>query len=427
MNHRFPTAMALALAALAGSAQADTDLTFSGKAEAMVTKYSKDAYRCWNDGTSTCKMSPTRLEGENYLRVDGVSDLSDDVTLVFRGQVSAYLNNAFYTATRAAQGGDNSNVDYTNSPHIHAELEDTWVGLRHIDFGTARIGRGINPRLKAMDGDGTTDLGGREMLDLMVAYDSPYLIGEKNNGLSFSYAHYQGSRMRKEIQVLSAAEEDSRNKAKPKGHTLLIDGTWFGHLVTRAGIYHETYTAREWPFAGRLDGIYADSTALSPSVPGSGARGSSQGASLLVSYEFSSFRVGATASRNQINKVEMVNTGFPSAGYRSRQAAVFLSAWNGPWSFWSTANFIRFSLMADSVVPQGYEWLYSNNTLDGMQVKGEVSYEFTKGARAVVGVDVRKSDFKEAPGTGGLCAPGRTRECYDPFGAKGYVGVRSYF
>lgn len=429
MTHRFSTAMAMAIAALAGNAQADTDLTFSGKAEAIVTYYGKDMNGCWNDGSASCKKTRTRLQGDNYLRVDGVSDLSDDVTLVFRGQASAYLNNAFYTVTEAAKGGGNSStnfVDYSDSPHVQAELEDTWVGLRHLDFGTVRAGRGLNPRMKALEGDGTTDLGGREMLDLMVAYDSPYVIGDKSHGLTFSYANYKGARMRKEIRVLHAAEEDSRNKTEPRGNSLLLDGTWFGALTTRAAIYHERYTARQWRETGRLDGIYSSDT-LFPAVPGSGALTSSQGASLLASYEFSSFRVGASASRNQVNRVQMVNPAFPAVGYRSRQAAVFLSAWHGPWSLWARANFTRFSLSADTVLPEGYAWIYSNDTRDLMQVGGEVSYEFAKGTRAVVGVDVSKTDFKEAPGYGGLCAPGRSRECYDPFGAKASVGVRTNF
>src|SRR5450830_506772 len=148
----------------------ETDLIFSGHIEALDTFYGKDYFSCWNDGVAAkCGRTPNLLEGSSWVRLDCARDLNDTWTLIFRGQIGTYENNAWYTVSKAANTGAN----YTDALDLRAEVEDTWLGIKHSDFGTIRAGRGLNPYQLALEGDGTTDLGGGEMLKTMVAYDSP--------------------------------------------------------------------------------------------------------------------------------------------------------------------------------------------------------------------------------------------------------------
>lgn len=414
MTRATPLAMALAFAALAGTAQADTDIRTSGKFEAMLTTYGKDYYDCWNDGLASCRRKPTQIEGENYLRADGVTELGEDTDLIYRGQLSAYANSAWYTRSSAVP----SQVGY-EKPSLHTELEDSWIGLRDQRFGTLRLGRGLNPWVQALQGDGTTDHGGREMLELAVMYDSPVLIGEKSHGVSFSYAHYKGTHMRKEIRVYAQGEDDSRTKVKPEGDALLIDGTWMGKFNFKVSGYREGYAARQYPETGPLD---SDPSGL----PGTGALTHSKGAAVLASYEFPSFRLGASLSENRRDQVVMVNPAFPSVGYKSQVLTAFLGAWHGPWNLWGRVEQAKFGLQGDAL-NAGSDWIYSNFTIDYLQAGGEISYEFVKNSRVVVGYDWKRKDFKEAPTANGMCATGKSRECYDPKGFKVFAGLRSNF
>jgi hypothetical protein len=435
MNRKTVAALAALLGA-AGAAYAESDVQFAGKAEALVTKFGSDYFSCWNDGVrANCTRKPIRLQGENSLRVDGSRDLTDEFTLVYRGQLGAYVNNAWYQVSNAAAGPSSqqqANPNWSRAPAVHTDVEEAWIGVRRDAFGTIRLGKGLNPRVQAIHGDGATDLGGAEMLDAMIAYDAPYILGNKGHGLTGSFAHYQGEHMRKQIRVNSVAEE--ANKIDPVGNALLLDGYINGWINVRAGAYREALPARLWYPGGTLDGEFTIAgnavTTAYPLVPNSGAHTHAQGGSLYGTLDFTNFRIGAMGAVNRIAQVPMAQPIFPSTGYNSKTATLFGSAWRGPWSVSARATINRFRMVYDTLHPKGgqdYNWLYPNNTFDIRQLAGEVSYEVTKGTRAVIGGELRMVDFKEFPGADGLCQMSSTRGCYDPKASKFFAGMRSEF
>src|SRR5512135_2376816 len=220
--------VAIALLMPASAALADGEITISGRLEVLYNKFSNDYYSCWNDGNPyRCRNNPRLFTSESYLRADGMAELSERTTLLGRAQGAYYANNAFYTVSNGKE--NDPRYDYRTTPFnpitTHTELEDTWVGLRHENVGTIRLGNGLNPRQQALEGDGQTDLGGKEMLERMVAYESPFLVGEKGDGLTLSYAHYKGAHMRKEIRIYDDQDKQMMDAIRPVGDSILFDAT----------------------------------------------------------------------------------------------------------------------------------------------------------------------------------------------------------
>lgn len=426
MNRITPIAFGLVLTAVAPHALADTDVTFSGKLEAMVNTFSKDYNSCWNDGNARkCGHRPTYVTSESYARADGMADLTDSLTLIGRAHGAAYVNNAFYTVSKGA-AEDNSTTnryDLSFNPHdLYGEIEDTWLGLRHEDYGTVRIGRGLNPRHQALEGDYTTDLGGREMLEKMVAYDSPILIGEKGNGMSLQYAHYWGAHMRKEIRVYDDNDRSMLDDVRPQGDAILFDATLNGKLNVKFAYYEERYAAREFYPDGNLDFMGSASTP-NTFTPNTGAKTRSHGPAVRATYEFGNYRIGLSVSDNRREAAIPHKTSYPSVGVRSQGATAFFSAWQGPWSLWAKVTDSRFRPDGGSLT-DGYDWVYANTTFNVFQYGGEISYEFMKGARAVGGFDYKKQTFFNSPTAGGMCDEKKSHPCYNPEGYKVFGGIR---
>jgi hypothetical protein len=412
-------------------ALANTEFKFSGKLEAMAATFSNDYFNCWNDGNAkNCSNQPKLILSESFLRADAAHDLNDDLVLIGRVQEGMYVHNTWYTTPNGTPA--NPQYDANNPRLFYAEIEDTWLGLKDDRYGTMKVGSGINPRMQALEGDGTTTLGGYEMLDEMVSYDSPILIGESSTGVKFSYAHYHGTHMRKQIRQYDSNDQNSMNHVEPTGDSILLNGTWHGKLNVRFAYYIERYAARDSYDGGYLDGINIGTVANPIIVPNTGAMTHSHGPALRVAYEFSNARIGLSVSDNHRDKVTMENPDMPAVGYDSHINTLFVSAWTGPWGLYGKVTTAKFRI-SENVLPNNslgnYDWLYPNNTYDVFQYGGEISYEFLKNTRFVTGYDYKIMTFYNSPTAGGVCNSGQTtpNPCYNPRGYKVYTGVRWTF
>lgn len=414
-------AVGIALLTSTTFALADGEITITGKIEALYNEFSNDYYSCWNDGNAhRCRNNPQLVTSESYARADGVADLTDGLTLVGRVHGALYANNAFYTVSKGEE--NNPSYDYRLTPfnpvRTHTEFEDTWVGLRHENVGTFRIGRGLNPRQQALEGDGHTDVGGREMLERMIAYDSPILIGEKGNGMSLSSAHYQGTHMRKEIRIYDIQDRQMMDAIRAEGDAILFDSTLGSKFNLKLAYYREQYAARQYYDGGPLD--YTGSTF----VPNTAAKVRSHGPAVRISYEFANSRFGLSYSDNRRDAVNTGQTSYAKVAYKTQIATLYASAWSGPWSAYGRVTGGRYRVTVDGNWDNSNDWIYANNTRNVLQYGGEISYEFWKGARALIGYDYKRVDFHESPVANGICRFGEIHPCYDPEGYKVYSGIR---
>jgi hypothetical protein len=209
------------------------------------------------------------------------------------------------------------------------------------------------------------------------------------------------------------------------GNALLIDAAWRGKLNAKLAVYRESYAAKSYYGDGVLDGtpISAGSYEV---IPGSGALTHSHGIAALAIYEFTGYKLGLSASQNQRDKVTLVNDKFPTLDYKSNFVTAFMSAWQGRWGMYAKVSGARFRT-ENATFTDGYDWLYANNNFDVQQVGGEVSYEFMKATKAVVGFDWRKYHFYESPDANGMCDVNKSHPCYNPKGAKVFAGIRADF
>lgn len=415
MNRLTLNAAGIALAALAGFAHADTNFSKSVRVEALYSGYSKEYLNCWNNGNpDTCANAPHLWQGDSYMRGGVSHDLSDDMTLIGQVQLSYYLNNARYTRSQGVKTGDPHEYDPTATL---LEVEDTWGGLKDERYGVVKLGRGLNPRMLALEGGFTTDLGGKEMLEKMISYDSPVLAGDRNTGIKVSYALYKGAHMRKEIRKYDSNDQAQMSRVEPTGHSILLDATLRTKLNVKFAYYKERFAARDNYPDGNLDGS-----------PGTGAMTSAHGPALKVSYDFGHGRIGFSASRNTVDKVAMVTPSYPGVGFNSRTNTLFFGLWNERWSLWSTVSKSMYRLSDTDFLynplTAGSEWIYSNTTRDIYSYGGEISYEFMKNTRAVVGVDFRKYTFYNSPIGSGMCSSGKPNPCYNPHGYWVFSGLR---
>lgn len=446
MNKRLISiAVSMALAVLAGSAHAvsdpssnssaatdsvlaDADFKVSGKIDVAANSYSNDYINCWSDGKPSCSYKSGMITSENYLRGDGAADLNDDLTVIGRLQGGLYVHNTWYDVPNNFRNPSNNSEFYdskyspTHPRPYWGEFEEAWAGLRHTKYGTLKLGKGINPRMQALEGSLVTDLGGQEMLHLMLTYESPYLIGQRGNGMKLTYAHYQGEHQRKQIRIYDANDRASMSHVAPTGDSILLDSTWNGRLGVMYAYYRERYAAREFYIGGNLDG---SRDAAGNLVPNSGAMTHSHGPALRVSYSFSNGLVGWAISRNQRDKVTMTNPSFPSVGYSSLGNTVWAVGWDGPWVLYAKVTKAKFSM--DGNVPSGYSWLPSNFIYDFLNYGGDLSYEIVKDTRLYVGFDYQKRTFYNNPATGNCTSGNTSRPCYSPQGYKITYGVRHTF
>jgi len=414
MNRLTLNAAGIMLATLAGAVHADTNYSLSGKVEALYSSYSKEFLNCWADGNrEVCSNAPALLQGDNYARGNLSHDLNDDMTLIGQAQLSYYLHNARHTPSQGALTGDPHQYDPTLNLLV---FEDTWGGLKHERYGAVKVGRGLNPRMQAIEGSFATDLGGKEMLQKMIRYDSPYLAGDRNTGIKLSYALYKGALMRKETRQYDSVDQAHMSRVEPTGNSLLLDASLRTKLNVKFAYYRERVAARDNYPGGNLDGA------------GEGAMTTAHGPALKVSRDFSHGQVGFSISRNIVDKVVMETPSYPSVGFNSRTNAIFLGLWDGHWSLWSSFSLTKYRLSDTEYLnnPQvvGYGWLYGNSTRDMYDYYAEVSYEFMKNTRAVVGAEFKRYDFFEAPNGNGMCEPGGTHPCYDPHGYWLFSGLR---
>lgn len=422
MNRLTLNAAGIVLAALAGVAHADTNFSKGAKVELLYSSYSKEYLNCWNDGNmKTCANAPHLWQGDNNIHGGVTHDLNDDMTLIGQAQLSYYLNNARYTRSQGVKTGDPHQYDPT---YTMLDIEDTWVGLKHERYGVVKAGRGLNPRMLALEGGFTTDLGGKEMLEKMISYDSPVLAGDRNTGIKVSYALYKGAHMRKEMRKYDANDQAQMSRVEPTGNSILLDATLRTKLNVKFAYYKERLAARDnWP-DGNLDGVIASGQLL----PGTGAMTSAHGPALKVSYDFGYGRIGFSSSRNTVDKVAMVNPAYPSVGFKSQTNTMFFGLWNERWSLWSTISQSKYRLSDASFLNNsltvGHEWMYPTADRDIYSYGGEVSYEFVKNTRAVVGVDFRKYTFYGSPIANGMCTSGDTHPCYNPHGYWLFSGLR---
>jgi hypothetical protein len=422
MNRLKISAAGIVLATLTGVAHADTNYSFGAKVEALYDSYSKEFLSCWREGTyENCSYAPKMWEGENYVRGDVLHDLTDDLSLIGRAQVGYYYHNSWYTsspgvAVTAGTGENNPN----NPTATLLAFEDTWVGLKDARYGTVKLGRGLNPRMQALEGSYTTDLGGKEMLRKMIGYDSPVLVGNRSNGLKISYALYKGALMRKEIREYDSNDEAQMSRVEPTGNSILLDATLRSKLNVKFAYYRERVAAREHYPKGNLDGVTVGSTV----IPNTGAMTAAHGPALLASYEFSHGRLGLSSSRNTIDKVAMVNPNLASVGYNSQTNTLIISAWYDRWSLWSTFSKSKYRMSDTDFITPSNDWLYSNNTFDFYQYKAEITYDMMKHTKAVVGAELKKMTFYNSPIAGGMCQSGMTNPCYNPRGYKVFSGLR---
>lgn len=443
---RFPSLPLLAaLAALAAvslpARAADEPLPFryAVRADWTLNKYGKDVNDCWNDGVAArCGGTPTRVEAENEARLMFDRELSDLVELRAQLGVEGYYRNGWTERSSRATG------ENVQRPTWVAHPMDSWIGLHHEDWGTVRIGTGLNPFQQASGQmDGNTDVGGREYLERMIAYDSPLLVGDKATGASLNLVLYDGSRYRK--ARYERAPEDSRSAARAKGISLLLDGKIGGKVGAKLAFYTERYGARKFYGVGPLDGSYElvpgggatspqyneDNPALT-SYAGSGTRARSRGVAADLVYEGDSFKLGGQLLMNRrLRTTGFTNPQFEADGYGTGYAtdgvALYFSTWSGPWSLWSKAYTMKFRLTDAGQLNTTSDWLYANSTYRSSKIGGEVGYALTEHVKAILGAEWMKRDFTESPLAGGACATGKVNPCYDPKGYKFFTGVRSNF
>lgn len=433
-------AMAAGLAPAQAAAEPGFPVRYTVRADWTLNHYGKDAYECWNDGQARrCGNTPTQLEGETELRLMVDHELSDLLELRLQLGGEAYHNNGWTERSARATGKTRG-----SRPTWVAHVLDTWVGLHHEDLGTLRIGTGLNPFQQASGQmDGNTDLGGKEYLERMVAYDSPLLLGDKATGVRLNLAFYDGARYRK--ARYEQAPEDKARAARARGVALLLDGKVNGNITTRLALYAERYTARKYYGVGPLDGDYglvpgggATAVAFNEENPaltaylGNGAKARSRGIAVEAAYEGNSFRVGAQLLHNRRLGVDDLRTATfaqngHGSGYASTGAALYFSTWSGPWSLWSKAYSLNYRLTDADRLTTASDWMYPNSTFVASRVAGEVGYALTDHVRAIVGVEWNKRDFKESPLAGGACSTGKANACYDPQGYRFFTGVRSNF
>ena len=424
MNRLTLNAAGIVLATLACAAHADTNFSSGAKIEALYTSFSKEYLSCWRDGTQKdCSYAPKLWQGESYARGGVVHDLTDDLSLIGQAQAGYYQHNSWYTRSPGVPATGQS--DQNNATASLLAFEDTWVGLKDARYGTVKLGRGLNPRMQALEGTYTTDLGGKEMLQKMISYDSPMVVGDRSSGIKFSYALYKGALMRKEIRKYDANDQAQMSRVEPTGNSILLDATLRSKLNVKFAYYKERVAARDSYYQGHLDGL---GVTVGPSaytvIPKTGAMTAAHGPALRASYEFSHGRIGFSSSRNNIDKVAMVDTAFPSVGYKSQTNTLYISAWYDRWSLWSTISKSKYRLSDIDFINSSNDWLYSNNTFDFYQYGGEISYELLKNTKAVVGVDFKRMTFYNSPIAGGMCASGMTNPCYNPHGYKVFSGLR---
>jgi predicted porin len=429
MNRLKLSAAGIVLASLTGVAHADTNYSLGAKVEALYTSYSKEFLSCWREGyQGNCSYAPKTWEGENYVRGDVVHDLTDDLTLIGRAQAGYYYHNAWYTRSPGVSvtpGTGQNNPDNPTASQL--AFEDTWVGLKDARYGTVKLGRGLNPRMQALEGTYTTDLGGKEMLTKMISYDSPMVIGDRSNGIKFSYALYKGALMRKEIRQYDANDQAQMSRVEPTGNSILLDATLRTKLNVKFAYYKERFAARDHYYNGHLDGqgVILGSTDYTV-IPKTGAMTAAHGPALLASYEFSHGRLGFSSSRNNIDKVAMVDPTFPSVGYKSQTNTLIISAWYDRWSLWSTFSKSKYRMSDTDFITPSNDWLYSNNTFDYSQYKAEISYEMMKNTKAIVGAEFKRMTFYNSSIASGMCQSGMTNPnpCYNPRGYKVFSGLR---
>lgn len=435
--------LAAALAAPAAAPAADDaaplPLRYKVRADWVYAYYGKDVYDCWNNGlAATCGRTRSQLEGETEARVMHERELSDVLELRLQLGAEAYHRNGWTERSARATG------ETAGRPRWVAHVFDTWIGLNHIDHGTVRIGSGLNPFQQASGQiDGNTDLGGREYLERMVAYDSPLLWGDKATGASLNLAVYDGARYRKARHEL--AGEDRTRAARAKGVSVLLDGRYDANLSAKLAVYAERYGARKYYNGGPLDGLYTllpGASATSPDFnednpaitryDGGGASARSRGIALDVSQQADSHRIGGELLLNRrLPTRDLVTATFAQngygTGYKSTGAALYFSTWQGPWSLWSKVSVIDFRLTEPEGLNASSDWLFPNSTYRTVKAGGEVAYALNEQARAIVGAEWMRRNFKESPLAQGVCATGQVRACYDPKGYKLFAGVRSNF
>lgn len=395
-----------------------------------INKYGKDTRNCWNNGVAAdCSQTPTELEGETEGRIMYDRDINDNWT--FRSQVGlgAYYNTGWYEhSLRSLESTPASGA----RPLWVTKLVDTWIGFQHEDYGTVRIGTGLNPYQEAAGATQLKELlGGQELLERMVAYDSPLLFGD----MSMTVALYDGTRLRKAKYEL--ADEDNSSASHTRGISLVLKGKIASKFTTKFGFYNETTGAREFYGVGPLDGSYTGSAgsedkAALTSYIGDGTRVTSRGVALDVSYNAGAYTVGgAVAFARRLRNDSMTNFNFSTngfgTGYATDAVSVYFSTWRGQWSFWSSVGYASARLTDTNLLTSSSDWLYSNSTYNFTSIQGEASYALHPHANWVIGAEIKGYDFKESPNASGMCQQGGSHPCYDPSGIKIYTGIRSKF